>query len=427
MTIEVAGNRRDFLMGTAAVAASTLAVGGVHAAGNDTLKIGLVGCGGRGSGAAANALKADPNVKLTAVCDIFEDRAKDSLGLLKNQFADKVDVTPEKIFSGFDGYKQLIDSGVDVVLLCSTPGFRPTHLKYAVEKNKHIFMEKPHAVDPTGVRSVVESAQLAKQKGLGLVSGFCYRYDAFKRQVMERVHNGEIGDVHAVHSTYLTGGMLNWHRGLKDSWTPMEQQIRNWYYYTWLSGDFLVEQAIHSVDKAAWAMNGEMPISASGMGGREVRKAEKFGNIFDHFTIVYEYKSGAKVFLQCRQTDGCYSDVSDQVFGTKGIAQIQGHTIQTGNTKWTPKGEHDFGQMYQTEHNELFASIRAGKPINDGERSAMSTLMGIMGREAAYTGKLIKWDEIMKSTLNLTPKNLAFGPVTPESIAIPGKTKLNRA
>jgi myo-inositol 2-dehydrogenase / D-chiro-inositol 1-dehydrogenase len=417
-------SRRSFLQASAAATAAggvLLQTSPVRAAGNDVLKIGLIGCGGRGGGAALNALTADKGTRLVAMCDAFGDRLETKMNELKEQFGDRVDVPKERRYTGFDGYKQLIDSDVDVVLLVTPPGFRPIHYKYAVEKGKHVFMEKPHAVDATGIRSVLETTKVAKEKKLCVVSGFCYRYDPPKRETLKRIHDGQIGRVLAVHTTYLTGDL--WFRGNDPTWTPMDYQMRNWYYFTWISGDFMIEQHIHSIDKAAWVMNGEMPIAAQGMGGRQTRTDAKFGNIWDHFTVVYEYASGAKVFSQCRQVGGCHGDVSDHVIGTKGSAQLMKHTITTdaGTTKATAKAKR--GDMYQVEHDEFFAHIRAGTVINDAESSAYSSLMGIMGREAAYSGQRITWDEIQASKQNLSPAQYAFGDNKVPSAPVPGKYK----
>ncbi len=414
--------RRSFLKSSAAAAAATaVAAPAVHAASGDTLKIALVGCGGRGTGAAVNALQADSNVKLVALCDVFEDRVQKTLAELKDAHPNKVDVSPERCFDGFDGYKAAIDA-CDVAVLGTSPGFRPMHLAYAVEKGKHVFMEKPHATDAAGARSVMESARKAKEKGLSIVGGFCYRYDHFKRETVKRIHDKAIGDITAIHTTFLTGPL--WVRPSKtNDPKEMEYQMRMWYYFTWLSGDFIVEQAIHNVDKTCWVMNGEMPIAATGLGGRQVRTDPKFGNIWDNFSIVYEYKSGAKVFLQCRQMPGCTSSNADHIMGTGGSAMLMDHTITAGGSKWKHPGTHNFGQMYQNEHNELFAAIRSGKPINDGEQSALSTLMGIMGREAAYTGQRITWEQMLKSKQNLMPKEFAWGPNPVPAVAHPGKTK----
>jgi len=417
-------SRRGFLKASAAATvAGTLITPTVHAAGNDVLKIALIGSGGRGCGAAANALNADKNVKLVAVCDVFEDRAKKGLDNVKAAVPDKVDVPTVKISSGFEGYKEAIDT-CDVAILATSPGFRPIHLAYAVEKNKHVFMEKPHATDAAGAKSVIESAKKSQEKGLGLVSGFVYRYDPFKREMIKRIHGGQIGDITAIHTTFLTGEL--WDRSgqakTKDP-TELDYQMRMWYYFTWLSGDFLVEQAIHNVDKAHWLM-GELPISATGLGGRQVRTEEKYGNIWDNFSIVYEYANGAKVFLQCRQMPGrVVSDNNDHVMGTKGTAHFMKHRIITGDTSWTHPGEHSLAVGYQKEHDELLASIRAGKPLNDGVQSAHSTLMGIMGREAAYTGERITWKQMLASTQTLVPKTFEWGKNPVATVAMPGKTK----
>ena len=416
-------SRRGFLQTSAAAAVtSTIIAPSVHAAGSDLLKIALVGCGGRGTGAAINALGADENVKLVAVADVFEDLAKSGLNVVKAAFPDKVDVKPENIFSGFNAYKAATDAA-DVVVMAAPPGFRPLHFAYAVEKGKHVFMEKPHAVDATGARSVIASAQAAKAKGLSVVSGFCYRFDPFKRDLVQRIHDKAIGEVNTVHTTFMTGEL--WTRGTKtNDPKQMEYQLRMWYYFTWLSGDFIVEQAIHNVDKACWIMNGQMPKSATGLGGRHLRTDPKFGNIWDNFSVVYDYESGAKVVLQCRQMKDCVGDNNDAILGTNGRCDLMRHTIKpTGGAVYTPPGKHDYGAMYQNEHNELFAAIRAGKPVNDAERSANSTLMTIMGREAAYTGQRITWEKMLASKQDLMPKAFDWVENPVPAVAMPGKTK----
>lgn len=415
-------SRRSFLQASAAATAGAvlLNTSPVHAAGSDTLKVALVGSGGRGRGAAENALNADKNTKLVALCDVFEDRLTQAHDLLKKEYPNQVDVPQERRFTGFDGYKAAIDAA-DVVLLCSTPAFRPQHVAYAVEKGKHIFMEKPHAVDATGIRSVLESVKKAKEKNLCMVSGFCWRYHTPKRETMKQIEGGAIGDVQVMHSTYLTGEL--WYRGHEDK-TPMEYQLRNWYYYTWLSGDFLVEQHIHSIDKINWVMKGQMPVSAQGMGGRQTRTDKKYGNIFDHFTVVYEYANGAKAFSQCRQVDKAFGSTHDYLYGTKGTAELMAHTVTPhGGKAWKFSEKGKKYDMYQTEHDELFAAIRAGKVINDGETSALSSLMGIMGREAAYSGQKLTWEQMLNSKQDLMPKELAFGDAPPVAVAVPGRYK----
>ncbi len=418
-------SRRTFLKASAATAAVTAAtLPGAYAAGGDeVLRVGLIGCGGRGTGAAREALRADPKVKLVAMCDAFMDRLQDSLNDLKKvkDISAKVDVTPDRCFDGFDGYKKLLDCGVDVVLLTTPPGFRPIHLRAAVEAGKHVFCEKPVAVDAPGVRSVIESAKLAKAKGTGLCSGYCFRYDKAKRETVKRIHDGVIGDVSAMHITYLTGPL--WWRGNDPKWTPMEYQMRNWYYYSWLSGDFIVEQHCHNFDKANWVLKGAVPISATGVGGRQVRTDSKYGNIYDHFACTLEFPGGVKIFSACRQMDRCQSDVNDHVIGTKGQAQLMKHLIEPAKGEaWEYEGE--VKSMYQVEHDELFASIRAGKPINDGEAAALSSSMAIFAREAAYSGQRITWKQFINSEKSLAPKEYAWGENPVMGVPMPGNYKI---
>jgi predicted dehydrogenase len=420
-----AATRRGFLKTTAAAAAGALTgaavLGRAHAAGGDTLKVGLVGCGGRGTGAASQALRADGNVKLIAMGDAFADRLEDSLATLKDDraIADKLDVATDRRFVGFDAYKQVIDSGVDVVLLATPPHFRPIHLRYAIEKGKHVFCEKPMAVDGPGVRSILESAALAKKKNVNLMSGFCYRYDLAKRETIKRIHDGAIGDLLALHVSYNTGPI--WHHGREKSWSDMEWQVRNWYYFVWLSGDHIVEQHVHNLDKARWALADATPIAAVGAGGRTQRTDAKYGNIFDHHSVVFEFPNDVKVFSFCRQWDKCAPDVSDHLIGTKGSCQLMKHSI-TGSEKWKYTGAAPV--MYQQEHDELFAAIRAGRVINDGEFMAHSTLMAIMGRLATYTGQRVTWEQALNSKEDLSPAKYEWGPLAVAPVPVPGKTVL---
>lgn len=414
-------SRRDFLRTTGAAATAASLAHFAHAGGGDTLKIGLIGCGGRGTGAAENALKADPNVTLAALCDVFPDKIESSLETLKQRVPSKVPSTVEK-YTDFDGYKKLIDSDVDVVLLCTPPHFRPAHLRYAAEKGKHIFCEKPMAVDAPGVQSVLESAKIAKAKGRCLMSGFCYRYHTPKREAMAQLHEGKIGDIVAMQVNYNTGPI--WHRGGDVDKQDMTYQMRNWYYYTWLSGDFIVEQHCHNLDKAAWAMGNVYPEAAVALGGRQVRTEKKFGNIYDHFAVVFEYANGVRLFSYCRQQAGCATEVSDRIMCTRGALYFndtqQVHQI-SGAASW--EKSDDKSDMYQSEHDELFAAIRKGTLINDGEFMASSTLMAILGRTAAYTGKRITWKQMLASREVLRPKEYAWGPLDVAPVAMPGKTK----
>jgi predicted dehydrogenase len=411
-------SRRQFLHSS--LAAGTLAAAAAvpaHAAGDDQLRVGLIGCGGRGTDAAAKALTADRYCRLVALADAFPEKMTKCLTNLQ-EFASKLDVPPERQFSGFEGYQSLIECS-DVVLLCTPPAFRPMHLKAAVEAGKHIFCEKPMAVDGPGVRSVITSADRAREKNLNLVSGFCYRYDPPKREAIRRIHDGAIGDITAIQAIYLTGPI--WHVERKPGMSDMEWQMRNWYYFTWLSGDFIVEQHVHNLDKAAWALKDKYPIAATGLGGRQVRTDPKYGHIFDHHAVIFEYPEDVKVFSFCRQMDRCDKDVSDHIIGTKGSCHLMKHTI-TGPNDWSFRGESE--NMYQVELNELFAAIRSGKTINDGAFMARSTLMAILGRMATYTGKRVTWDQALNSKEDLMPK-LDMGSSLPmPPVAIPGKTKV---
>ena len=417
-----AASRREFLTAAAAGAVALGSVPFVHAGGNDTLKIGLIGCGGRGTGAATQALHADPNVKLTALGDLFDDHLQSSLKTLRGDgdIGAKVDVKPDHCFVGFDAYKQVLATDVDVVILTTPPHFRPLHLKAAVAADKHVFCEKPVAVDAPGVQSVVQSCAEAKKKGKAVVSGLCYRYQHAKREVMQRVHEGAVGDIIALQCTYNTGFL--WSHPRKPEWSDMEWQLRNWLYFTWLSGDHNVEQHIHSLDKMMWAMQDVPPKQVAGTGGRQVRTDKAFGNIFDHHCCVYEWANGVKLFANCRQQDGCASDVSDFVFGTKGTAEIMKHRIK-GENAWASKIDPKQDDMYQNEHDELFASIRKGEPINNGDYMTKSTLLAVMGRMATYTGQIITWEMALNSKEDLTPAKYAFGEIATPPVAMPGVTK----
>ena len=428
MLPETPATRRDFLKTTAGatLAASLAFSGGVYAGGDDLLRVGLVGCGGRGTGAAAQALKADKNVKLVAMGDAFEDRLQSSLALLKKdpKLEGKIDVKPENCFVGFDAYKKVIEQ-VDVVLLVTPPHFRPQHMKAAVEAGKHVFAEKPCAVDAPGVRSVLETCRIAQEKKLSIVSGLCLRYDTGFREIVKRIHNGAIGEVTCVQANDYRSSIKV--RPREPDWTGTTWQMRNWYYFTRLSGDFNVEQHVHFLDICAWVMGNQYPVRAIGMGGRQVRTGPEYGNIYDHFSVVYEYENGAKFFSNCRQQDKCKNDMSAAASGTKGRANLAeragGFTI-LGDKPWTFEGPNN--DAYQTEHDELFASIRSGKPINNGEYMAKSTLLAIMGRMAAYTGQSITWAQALKSQEDLTPAKYDWNLdlATPE-IALPGKTKFS--
>ena len=424
-------SRREFLRTTAtaagALAAGSAVVGRAHAAGSDVLKIGLVGCGGRGTGAGGDALGADPNTRLVAVADVFADRIQGCLSALKNRYKERVAVDAAHTFTGFDAYEKLIASGVDVVLLATPPHFRPMQLKACIDAGKHVFCEKPVAVDAPGIRSVLATAESAAQKRRNLVSGLCWRYDYGVRETMKRVLGGDIGEIVAMQETYNAGTL--WERPRQPNWTEMEFQLRNWLYFTWLSGDHNVEQHVHSLDKAAWAMHDEPPLKAWGLGGRQCRTDPRFGDIFDHHAVCYEYANGVRLYSYCRQMANCSSEVSDIYHGTKGRADILANRIR-GAKEWRYAGEKP--GMYSVEHQELFAAIRSGKTINNGLYMARSTMLAILGRMATYSGKVVTWDEAINSKIALSPSGYTMNAAPPTlrgedgkyPVAVPGSTKV---
>jgi predicted dehydrogenase len=407
------------------LAAELAGAASIHATGGDVLRVGLIGCGGRGTGAASQALRADKAVKLFAVADAFADRLQESLAKLEKDeaIAAKIDVAPERRFVGFDAYKRVI-ACCDVVLLCTPPHFRPLHLKTAVEAGKHVFAEKPVAVDAPGVRSVLATCAEARKKGLSIVSGLCLRYDSRFRETIRRLQEGAIGDILSLQANDYRGSI--WVKPRQQDWSDMVWQMRNWYYFTWLAGDFNVEQHVHLLDVCSWVMKGEYPVRAVGLGGRQVRTEPEYGHIYDHFSVVYEYGNGAKLFSNCRQQKGCKNDISVQMIGTKGRAELSerahGHTIRTTSGEWHYNGPEN--DLYQNEHDEFFVSIRSGKPLNNGEYMAMSSLLAIMGRMAAYTGQVITWDMALNSQEDLTPPRYAWDvPLSVPPVAMPGRTR----
>lgn len=424
--------RRGFLKTSSAATLGGFFVSGLalstrgFAANSDTLKIGLIGCGGRGTGAANEALKADANTVLTAVGDVFPEACSRAVGTLRRnaEVGERVKVTPDTTFSGLDAYQKVIDSGVDVVLLAAPPGFRPQHFVAAVQAGKHIFSEKPVATDGPGVRATFAAAKLARDKRLAVVSGFCWRAEFGRREFFQRVHDGALGELRAVHATYLTSPVKPMPpadrrpAGMGD----VEWQLRNWYNFVWVCGDGLVEQACHSVDKIAWAMQDVPPLKAVGNGGRQTPNHE--GNIFDHIDVFYEWENGARATMAQRQISNCYSDNSDYLMGEKGLGTIKGWSppVLTGPNAWRYRGPQN--NMYQTEHDELFASIRSGNPIDHGDWMTKSTLLAIMGRMAAYTGQEITWEQALNSEDRLVPENLTWDmPLPIRPLAIPGQTR----
>ena len=413
-------NRRQVLKSGAA---ATLIAGapGILKAQNasDKIKIGLVGGGGRGSGAITQALTADENNVFWAIADAFPTGIDNAMKATK-RFGERGVVNPERRFTGLDAYKDLIASGVDVVLLATPPHFRPMHLRAAIEAGKHVFAEKPMAVDINGVHSVLESAKLAKQKNLAIQHGYCWRYHPGTREAYGKVLSGELGRVTSVYGTYMASPVkpLNKDSKKPDGMADVEWQLRNWFNFEWLSSGPLVEQCIHTIDKVAWAMGDVAPVAAVANGGRAQK--DDPSNIYDHYNVAYEYPNGVIVHVGQRHFKGCHSEVRDRVICEDGTMYAPGrcHIADTkGKITWRSRPEKGVEQnMYQVCHNEFFAALRAGKIINTGEYMAKSTALGIFGREAAHSGQRLTWENFMKGTHDLAPDTLAMNdafPVTP--------------
>ncbi len=422
-------SRREFLKTSAAGAAlGTLAMNvGVHAAGSDTIKIGVIGCGGRGAGAAANALSVDRGVRIVALCDIFMDRIKSKREHLKKLKPDQVDVSDDRCFTGFDGYRKVIES-VDVVLIANAAKFHPLHVKTAVEAGKHVFVEKPHAIDPLGIKMLNAACELAKQKKLSLVSGLQSRFHKGIQETMKRVHDGAIGDIVAIEENFLRGpyGVVARAPGL----TELQFQCSTQYHFTWLSGDDVPQSLVHNIDRSLWAMRDQTPVKCHGLAGRSAMFDGIYGNVFDHHSVVYDFANGVKLYAFCRTTTGCYDECSSIVLGTKGRAYPVASRIE-GETKWK---SDDNSNPYDAEIKALLDSIRAGNPINSGYHMANSTLACIMGQISCYTGKEVTWEEVSKSDFCFLPKpedckDDMEPPVKPGADGryatyIPGQTKL---
>jgi len=427
--------RREFLKTTAvagtALAANWSLVGNVHGAGGDTIKVGLIGCGGRGSGAADNVLHAAPNVKIHALGDVFKDRLDGCRQTLQKiaatdakvkELGNTVDVSDDRCFLGFDAYQNVLGSGVDYVILATPPGFRPSHLEAAVAAGKNIFTEKPVATDGPGIRKVLAAYEEAQKKNLHIVAGTQRRHQASYLESLKRIHDGAIGNI--------VGGRAYWNQGelwvhrRQPAWSDMEYELRNWYHFVWLCGDHIVEQHVHNLDVINWAI-GEHPVRAVGMGGRQVRTGPEYGQIFDHFAVDYEYPNGVHVLSMCRQIPGCENDVSEAVVGSKGYFQTKHGNEIVGETKWRYRSNGQDVDPYVQEHTDLIEAIRAGKSINELKTVAESTLTAIMGRMSAYTGKAVTWDRALNSKEDLFPPRLAWDVAMPErKVPEVGKDKL---
>ena len=427
--------RRTFLGSASKIVAGGALLGALpverfaHGAASDKLKLALIGCGGRGSGAANQALNTG-HCRLVAMADAFQDRMQSSLAILRNEHPDAIDVPASRRYTGFDGYRAATDDA-DVVVLGAPPGFRPMHYEYAVQQGKHIFMEKPVATDAPGIRKMLAAAEVAKQKNLKIVVGLQRRYEPGYLEIVKRIHDGEIGDVVAMRCYWNDAGVWVNHR--QPNQTEMEYQMRNWYYFVWLSGDHIVEQHVHNIDVCNW-VKGAYPRRAQGMGGREVRTGKEYGEIFDHHSVEFEYPDGVRMFSYCRHMRNTWSNVSEHVVGTKGLAEVgRPHVLRDhkGKILWRFRPQRAV-DPYQQEHDDLFDAILNNKTLDDSEHGIMSTLTGIQGRLATYSGQQVMQDDVLESEIDLFPERLAWDAmprVLPDAdgfypVAVPGVTEV---
>jgi len=394
--------RRDFLK--ASTVAASAAVSGalpigssLYAAGSNIIRVGMVGCGGRCTGAAAQALTADSGTRLVAMCDIFIDRVKDKRRLLKEQKGDQVQVDDDHCFAGFDGYKQVIESA-DVVLIANAAKFHPLHAMTAIKAGKHVFVEKPHGIDPAGLKLLQKAADLAKEKGLCLVSGLQSRYHTGYAETIQRIHDGVIGDVVAIEENFLRAPYVVIPR--KEGLTELEWQCSTQYHFRWLSGDDVPQSLVHNLDRSTWVMHNKAPAKCHGLAGRSSMTDPIYGDVFDHHSVVYEYDSGVPIYAFCRTTNNCHNSTSSIIHGSKGRASVLASRIW-GETNWRWEGRCD---PYQKEHDVLFGAIRSGKPVNNGDYMVRSTMVGVMGQISCCTGKEVTWEKVNASDFYYPPR-----------------------
>ena len=430
-------SRRDFVKQSTLFAGGMMAMPLMSNAGyfhsvDDTIKIAVIGCGGRGTGAVAQALSTKQNIKLVAMADAFRDRLDSSFKALMEgdeaNVKDRIAVTEETKFVGFDAYKKVIPLA-DVVIIATPPGFRPIHFEEAISQGKHVFMEKPVATDPAGVKKVLEVAEIAKRKKLNVVVGLQRHYQTSYRELLKRVKDGMIGDITSGQVYWNSDGV--WVRPRKPGQTEMEYQMRNWYYFNWLCGDHITEQHIHNLDVMNW-FKGAYPVKAQGLGGRQVRTGKEYGEIYDHHYVEYQYADGSILNSQCRHIKGTYSIVDETLVGTKGIVKCGAAEISSKGKTLYKFDKSKENEPYQNEHDELFAAIAKGEyKFADAENGAKSTLTSIIGRMATYSGQIIEWDKTLNSGISIQPAKYAWDappPVLPDAngfypIATPGVTK----
>ena len=420
--------RRDFLR-TATAALSGLALApGAYAQGSDAIRIGVIGCGGRGPGAALNAMNAGPDIRLVALCDLFEGRVKGALNSLKGQKPNQVAVDDAHCFVGLDGYRKVIESA-DAVLIACAAKFHAFYTKAAVEAGKHVFVEKPHAIDPLGIQTLLAAAEIAKQKKLSIVSGLQSRYDPGYQETVKRIHEGAIGDVLAIEENFLRGpyGLYRRAPGMNE----VQYQCSNQYHFGWLSGDDVPQSLVHNLDRTTWVLKERTPLKCHGLGGRSSLAGEIYGNVFDHHSVIYHYADGTRVYAFTRTVEKCYGEVSSIILGTKGRCDLL-HCRIEGENKWQYAGPRP--SAYDVEHQVLFKAIRAGEPVNNADYMARSTMVTIIGQLSCYTGREATWAEAMKSTFSLGPKpeECSFDmepPVKPDEkgnypVPVPGVTQM---
>ncbi|WP_417749621.1 Gfo/Idh/MocA family protein [Rosistilla oblonga] len=431
-------SRRKFMQSSSLLLAGGAVAGGLsvaraaHSFGSDTIRVGLIGCGGRGTGAVTQALSTvDGEVRLTAMGDLFEDRMQTAFRTIKSKHPDRVDVTRDTRFVGFDAYQKVLQADVDVVILATPPGFRPLHFEAAVDAGKHVFMEKPVATDAPGVRRVLAANAIAKHNGLAVSVGLQRHHEARYRQCVAQLHGGMIGDV-IMSRAYWNGSGI-WVRPRQQNDTELQYQCRNWYYFNWLCGDHITEQHVHNLDVINWVMDG-FPVEAQGQGGRQVRTGDDTGQIFDHHFVEYTYDGGAKLISQCRHMKGCWNSVGEYVHGTRGYAIVNKAEIydHQDNLIWKSDAAVEQGKGWQQQHHDLFAALRRGESPNEADYGAHSTMTAIMGRMATYGGKVVRWDDAIHSDIALADFDSLRSwddvpPVLPADdgsypVAVPGKT-----
>ncbi|MDI9433201.1 MAG: Gfo/Idh/MocA family oxidoreductase [Planctomycetota bacterium] len=412
-------SRRDFIKASAASLAGMGLASRAYAAGSDTVRVGLIGCGGQGTRDLISCVRSTPGVEIVAMGDLFKDHLQQSLAKLKEEVPTAVKVGPDKQFVGFDAHRRVVQCDLDMVLLTAPPHWRAEHFQAAVEAGKHVFMEKPGGVDPVGIRSVIATAEVARQKRLSVVAGTQRRHSKKYRETIRRIHDGQIGEIVAAQVYWNGGDMLGyWQWWDKGNLSDMEWQCRSWPWFTWTSGDHIVEQHVHNLDVINWALDAH-PEQCMGMGGREVRN---LGNIYDHFAVEYEYARGVRVASQCRQINGTTSRIAERIVGTKGYADVDRGVI-VGEKPFTYEGPDP--DHYVQEMADLIESIRKGSPINEGKQVAESTMNAIMGRMSAYSGRALKWDWAMKASKeDLRPPKYDWIDLPEQTVAIPGQTPL---